>query len=702
MTSDFVVGTETTMRPTVARSTRPTPAAARAPRTTRPFSRVSRARGATTTPRATPRGEDEGRCQRSVAPRAPASFASTTRVGSRRGRSRRGDAQVARFLKRLLSRDEDDGADEEREGEEGAEEKPEEVVDATSAPAQATSATASSSSSLPKVDMKTTLSDLDALLGIDTEAEAAKKAAEEEAFRAALRPPSTDEGDASSDAPASDEGMSISPQALEALKAAEAERRGMGQDKSAELEKMLKELGDKASQNKALGKSVSDDPELQASFNKLVTMLEEPEEEVISPENVERIKKEIFGMQTFYVTSVENLGAEMNGAGVLFKGNLRTERAVVWETLQAELKRMFKDEYTAFMLEEPLSEEGPSGDAAIDSKYGPRVSFLIVPSDRAGPSPDTSGWQYLLALALMALTVGSAVQLGLVAEISKLPPETMSWLQQAGDVDLPEGVLPPGLEDFDSVTYVEAALPITIGVMAASVGHEIGHQIAAFMRKIKIGVPFLIPNSQLGTFGTLTQIKSTPETRADLFDVAAAGPLAGSMVGLNLFVYGLTLSVGGDNPDLIPIPDSLFNTSLLLGGISQLFLDASTKGVLVHPYFIAGWCALTTQALNLLPVGSIDGGRMAQTAFGRRVLGATSLGTYISLSFGIIASSLALPWAIYIVLTQRTPEFSPKDDVTQVDDARATLAFAMIAVAFLILLPGPVDVSDATSNMPPF
>ena len=222
MTSDFVVGTEPTMRPTVARSTRPTPAAARAPRTTRPFSRVSRARGATTTPRATPRGEDEGHCQRSVAPRAPAAFASTTRVGSRRGRSRRGDAHVARFLKRLLSRDEDDGADEEREGEE---EKPEEVVDASSAPAQATSATASSSSSLPKVDMKTTLSDLDALLGIDTEAEAAKKAAEEEAFRAALRPPSTDEGDASSDAPASDEGMSISPQALEALKAAEAERR---------------------------------------------------------------------------------------------------------------------------------------------------------------------------------------------------------------------------------------------------------------------------------------------------------------------------------------------------------------------------------------------------------------------------------------------------------------------------------------------
>lgn len=92
---------------------------------------------------------------------------------------------------------------------------------------------------------------------------------------------------------------------------------------------------------------------------------------------------------------------------------------------------------------------------------------------------------------------------------------------------------------------------------------------------------------------------------------------------------------------------------------------------------------------------------MAQTAFGRRVLGATSLGTYISLSFGVIASSLALPWAIYIVLTQRTPEFAPKDDVTPVNDFRATLAFAMIACAFLILLPGPIDASTAEiANIP--
>lgn len=99
-------------------------------------------------------------------------------------------------------------------------------------------------------------------------------------------------------------------------------------------------------------------------------------------------------------------------------------------------------------------------------------------------------------------------------------------------------------------------------------------------------------------------------------------------------------------------------------------------------------CALTTTALNLLPVGQLDGGRIAQAAFGRRVLSATSLGTYLGLTFGILGSTLSLPWLLFIVICQRTPDYAPKDDVTEVGESRATLAFACIAIAFLILLPG--------------
>jgi hypothetical protein len=77
--------------------------------------------------------------------------------------------------------------------------------------------------------------------------------------------------------------------------------------------------------------------------------------------------------------------------------------------------------------------------------------------------------------------------------------------------------------------------------------------IAGAATKIKLSIPFLIPNGQLGSFGSVTQIKSLPKNREDLFDVSFAGPLAGTLVAGTLFAYGLVLSTGnGDN--LLPIP----------------------------------------------------------------------------------------------------------------------------------------------------
>jgi membrane-associated protease RseP (regulator of RpoE activity) len=78
-----------------------------------------------------------------------------------------------------------------------------------------------------------------------------------------------------------------------------------------------------------------------------------------------------------------------------------------------------------------------------------------------------------------------------------------------------------------------------------------------------------------------------------LFDVAIAGPIAGGTVAGTLFFYGLALSLNGDPNTLLPVPNELFNGSLLLGSVAQLFLgDAAqtAKGAaLVHPLFVAGW-----------------------------------------------------------------------------------------------------------------
>jgi membrane-associated protease RseP (regulator of RpoE activity) len=142
---------------------------------------------------------------------------------------------------------------------------------------------------------------------------------------------------------------------------------------------------------------------------------------------------------------------------------------------------------------------------------------------------------------------------------------------------------------------VEGAFPVFAGIFATAMAHEVGHTLAALARDVKISIPFLIPNGQLGTFGSITQIKSLPRTREDLFDVAVAGPIAGATVAGTLFAYGLALSLNGDPSELLPVPAELFDGSLLLGSVSRLFLgeEAQTaKGaLLVHPLFIAGWCA---------------------------------------------------------------------------------------------------------------
>ncbi len=66
--------------------------------------------------------------------------------------------------------------------------------------------------------------------------------------------------------------------------------------------------------------------------------------------------------------------------------------------------------------------------------------------------------------------------------------------------------------------------------------------------------------------------------------------------------------------ELLPVPASLFQGSLLLGGLARAVLGPAAAGApaLVHPALVAGWCGLVVSALNLLPVGSLDGGRMIQ------------------------------------------------------------------------------------------
>lgn len=129
--------------------------------------------------------------------------------------------------------------------------------------------------------------------------------------------------------------------------------------------------------------------------------------EKVDPADVKVIKEKLFGYSTFWVTREEPFGDL--GEGVLFLGNIRGKREDVFAKLQSQLAEIMGDKYNLFMVEEPNSE----GD---DPRGGPRVSFGLLRREVSEPE-QTTLWQYVIALLLFLLTIGSSVELGIASQV---------------------------------------------------------------------------------------------------------------------------------------------------------------------------------------------------------------------------------------------------------------------------------------------
>jgi len=140
--------------------------------------------------------------------------------------------------------------------------------------------------------------------------------------------------------------------------------------------------------------------------------------------------------------------------------------------------------------------------------------------------------------------------------------------------------------------------------------HEMGHYLACRYYRIPATLPFFVPGPPpLGSFGAVIRIRGVIPDRKALFDVAAAGPLAGFAVALPVLLVGLLRA-----EPMVPPPDqaeTLFlGPPLLVVALRALLLPAD--GVLnVGSLFGAGWVGMLVTSLNLFPVGQLDGGHAA-------------------------------------------------------------------------------------------
>jgi membrane-associated protease RseP (regulator of RpoE activity) len=344
----------------------------------------------------------------------------------------------------------------------------------------------------------------------------------------------------------------------------------------------------------------------------------------------------LFGIDTFFAT--ETIPYQ---DGVIFKGNLRGDPEEVWAQLTSKLEGVVGDRYRLFLVQNP--------DA--------RPVVIILPS-RNDPKPSTIA-QKVLAVVLMVATLATCCA-------------------TAG-----------ALLQFDVFSHPERfaeTLPMGVGLFSVLIVHEIGHQVMARYHKVKFSWPFFLPALQIGSFGALNRFESLFPSRKVLFDVAFAGPAAGGLYSLLLLIAGLLISTPNS---LFKIPSLFFQGSILVGTLARVVLgDALHQNLVgVSPLMVMGWLGLVITALNFMPAGQLDGGRMVQAVYGRKVAGRTTVVTLLFLGLASLVNPLALYWAAIILILQRDLERPSLNELTEPDDARAALALVALFLMIAVLIP---------------
>ncbi|MGI8499674.1 MAG: site-2 protease family protein [Hassallia sp.] len=354
------------------------------------------------------------------------------------------------------------------------------------------------------------------------------------------------------------------------------------------------------------------------------------------PEEELNAIKGIFGLDTFFATE-----AIAYQQGAIFKGNLRGDPEEVHNRLTTSLQERLGDKYRLFLV------ENSDGKPVI----------IVLPSSN-DPRPSTVS-QKIFAGILFIATIATC-------------------LEAAG--------LLLRFDLFDNPSRFAEALPIGAGILAILLIHEIGHWLLARQHQIRLSLPFFLPAVQIGSFGAITRFESLIPNRKILFDIAIAGPAAGGIASLVTLIIGLLLSHQGS---LFQLPNEFFQGSILVGSLARVILGSALQSSVVdiHPLVVIGWLGLVITAINLMPAGVLDGGRIVQAIYGRKTAGRVTVATLIILGIASLANPLAMYWAIVILFLQRDLERPSLNEVSEPDDARAALGLLALFLMIATLLP---------------
>ena len=235
------------------------------------------------------------------------------------------------------------------------------------------------------------------------------------------------------------------------------------------------------------------------------------------------------------------------------------------------------------------------------------------------------------------------------------------------------------------------------GTLLAILGvHEFGHYFTARHYRAIVSLPYFIPAPPpflFGTLGAIIRMRSPAKDRNSLFDIAAAGPLAGLVIAIPAILLGLEWSVVG------PVPTGghiVFGDSLLMQLLVYLKFGRLGNGmdVFIHPVALAGWVGLFVTALNLFPVGQLDGGRIAYALFGHRhrMVGVATFLALLALG-AVTGAANWVVWAGLLFFLVGFHHSPPLDDVTPLTAGRWIVGVVCLILLVLLIPPVPIQIS---------
>ena len=248
--------------------------------------------------------------------------------------------------------------------------------------------------------------------------------------------------------------------------------------------------------------------------------------------------------------------------------------------------------------------------------------------------------------------------------------------------------LPEGATLWDLHRWLPTGLWYSLPVLAILGAHEFGHYFACVYYRVNASLPYFLPLPLplFGTLGAVIRIRQPIPSKQALFDIGIAGPIAGFVVAVPVLVAGMAMSTVGPMPT-----DSMgleFGEPPLLRLVAWFVLGEIPQDhtIYLHPTGMAAWFGMLATALNLFPIGQLDGGHITYAALPRYSTPITVIAAACVVFLAIFVSP---SWSLWAVMTVAMVWFlgprHPRVWDEEVPLSRGRVLLALFAVLMFLL-----------------